>query len=112
MKSGLIEGPAFFSRSEPFESFSNNSDWLEKSRPLKKHFCFRDVNRIMVIYDKAHFNSHTVFEMHITSVLSYNFFAQFAVCTFICQVTSTRRQRSDLCGLRFKLPPVTTSLTT
>jgi len=32
--------------------------------------------------------------------------------SFICQGTSTRRQRSDLFGLRFKLPPVTTSLTT
>jgi len=31
---------------------------------------------------------------------------------FICQGTSTRRQRSDLFGLRIKLPPVTTSLTT
>jgi len=29
--------------------------------------------------------------------------------TFICQVASTRRQRSDLFGLRVKLPPVTTS---
>jgi len=27
--------------------------------------------------------------------------------SFICQGTSTRRQRSDLCGLRFKLLPVT-----
>jgi len=25
--------------------------------------------------------------------------------SFICQGTSTRRQRSDLCGLRVKLPP-------
>jgi len=33
-------------------------------------------------------------------------------CSFICQGTSTRRQRSDLFGLRVKLPPVTTSLTT
>jgi len=32
--------------------------------------------------------------------------------SFICQGTSTRRQRSDLCGLRVKLPLVTTSLTT
>jgi len=31
-------------------------------------------------------------------------------CSFICQDTSTRRQRSDLFGLRVKLPPVTTSL--
>jgi len=29
---------------------------------------------------------------------------------YICQGTSTRRQQSDLCGLRVKLPPVTTSL--
>jgi len=29
---------------------------------------------------------------------------------FICQGTSTRRQRSNLCDLRVKLPPVTTSL--
>jgi len=32
--------------------------------------------------------------------------------SFICQGTSTRRQRSDLFGLRVTLPPVTTSLTT
>jgi len=34
--------------------------------------------------------------------------------SFICQGTgnSTRRQRSDLFGLRVKLPPVTTSITT
>jgi len=32
--------------------------------------------------------------------------------SFICQGTSTRRQRNDLFGLRVKLPPVTTSLTT
>jgi len=30
--------------------------------------------------------------------------------SFIYQGTSTRRQRSDLFGLRVKLPPVTTSL--
>jgi len=32
--------------------------------------------------------------------------------SFICQGTATRRQRSDHFGLRVKLPPVTTSLTT
>jgi len=32
--------------------------------------------------------------------------------TFICQGTLNRRQRSDRYGLRVKLPPVTTSLTT
>jgi len=32
--------------------------------------------------------------------------------SFICQGTSTKRQRSDLFDLRVKLPPVTTSLTT
>jgi len=32
--------------------------------------------------------------------------------SFICQGTSTSRQRSDLCGLRVMLPPVITSLTT
>jgi len=31
--------------------------------------------------------------------------------SFICQGTSTKTQRSDLFGLRVKLPPVTTSLT-
>jgi len=31
---------------------------------------------------------------------------------FICQGTSTRRQQSDICGLRVKLPPDTTSLIT
>jgi len=39
-------------------------------------------------------------------------FPKFAVCSFICQGTSARRQRSDLCGLRVKLPSVTTSLIT
>jgi len=34
-----------------------------------------------------------------------------AVCSFICQVFSIRRQRRDLFGLRVKLPPVITSLT-
>jgi len=37
---------------------------------------------------------------------------RFAVCSFICQVASARRQRSELFGLRVKLPPVTTRLTT
>jgi len=32
--------------------------------------------------------------------------------SFICQGTSTRRKRKDLCRLLVKLPPVTTSLTT
>jgi len=32
--------------------------------------------------------------------------------SFICQGTSTRRQRSDIFGLRVKLPPVTTTPTT
>jgi len=32
--------------------------------------------------------------------------------SFICQGTSTRRQRSDLFGLRVKLTPVITRLTT
>jgi len=40
----------------------------------------------------------------------YSFFFQF--CSFICQVTLARKQRSDLFDLRVKLPPVTTSLTT
>jgi len=33
-------------------------------------------------------------------------------CSFICQGNSTRKQRSDLFGLRVKLPPVTTSIVT
>jgi len=33
-------------------------------------------------------------------------------CSFICQVASAKRQWSDLCDLRVKLPPVITSLTT
>jgi len=32
--------------------------------------------------------------------------------SFICQRTSTRKQREDLFGLRVKLLPVTTNLTT
>jgi len=32
--------------------------------------------------------------------------------SLFCQGTSTSRQRSDLFGLRVKLPPVTTCLTT
>jgi len=35
----------------------------------------------------------------------------FTGFSFICQGTSTKRQRSDLFGLRVKLPPVTTSQT-
>jgi len=34
------------------------------------------------------------------------------VCSFICQVALVMRQRSDLCGLRVKLPPATAGLTT
>jgi len=33
-------------------------------------------------------------------------------CLFICQGSSTKRQRRDLFGHRIKLPPVTISLTT
>jgi len=36
--------------------------------------------------------------------------AAVAVCSFICQVGSSGRQRSDLCGLRIKLPLVCTGL--
>jgi len=36
----------------------------------------------------------------------------YLVHSFICEGTSTRRQRRDLFGLLVKLPPVTTSLTT
>jgi len=32
--------------------------------------------------------------------------SKFAVCSFICQIASARRQRSGLSGLRVKLPPV------
>jgi len=32
------------------------------------------------------------------------------VCSLIFQVALARRQRSDLCSLQVKLPPVTTSL--
>jgi len=32
--------------------------------------------------------------------------------SFICQGTLTRRQQRNIFGLRIKLPPVTTSLTT
>jgi len=34
------------------------------------------------------------------------------LCSFICQVASDRKQRSDRYGLRVKLSPVTTHLTT
>jgi len=37
---------------------------------------------------------------------------RYNATTFICQGTSTRRQRSDLFVLRVKLPLVITSLTT
>jgi len=45
---------------------------------------------------------------------SYDFASDYTFryrYSFICQGTSTRRQRSELYGLRVKLPPVTTSLT-
>jgi len=35
-----------------------------------------------------------------------------SVCSFICQVASARRQRSDQCGFQVKLPLVATILTT
>jgi len=35
-----------------------------------------------------------------------------SICSFICQGTSTKKQRRDLFGFRDKLPPVITSLTT
>jgi len=44
--------------------------------------------------------------------LSNTYFINRFRYSFICQGTSTRRQRSDLFGLRVNLPPVTTSLTT
>jgi len=47
---------------------------------------------ILAVYD---------FEPRITHRYSFN-----------CQVTSIRRQRMDLFGLRVTLPPVTTSLAT
>jgi len=49
----------------------------------------------------AHRYSHT----HTATKLALRF-----RYSFICQGTSTRRQRSDLFGLQVKLPPVTTSL--
>jgi len=45
-----------------------------------------------------------------SNYISLKYSLQF--CSFICQVASARRQRSDLFGLRVKLPPVTTILTT
>jgi len=42
-----------------------------------------------------------------------SFFHKMIRYSFICQVrTSTRRQRSDLFGLRVQMPPITTTLTT
>jgi len=52
------------------------------------------------------------------NIISFLFSTVFAIlyssqfCSFICQVGLARRKQSDLCGLRVKLPPVTTSLTT
>jgi len=38
-----------------------------------------------------------------------NLFETLQFCLFICQVVLVRKQRSDLFGLRVKLPPVTIS---
>jgi len=40
-----------------------------------------------------------------------SFILTLGTCSFICQGTSTRRQRKNLLGLRVKLPPVTSCLT-
>jgi len=51
-----------------------------------------------------HFAQRPIFEHSVSFIL--------AVFSFICLVGSAMIQRSDLCGLRVKLLPVTTSLTT
>jgi len=55
-KSGFFGGPAFFQPIRHFESFSNYSDWLDKSRPSKKiHFYFDHVNRLYMCSVLSHF---------------------------------------------------------
>jgi len=49
------------------------------------------------------------FRMCVEKTVLYRFSYRYS---FICQGTSTRRQRRDLFGFRVKLPVVTTSLTT
>jgi len=49
----------------------------------------------------VHFTLLFCYVIENYTALHYNL--QF--CSFICQVASARRQWSDLCGLRVKLPP-------
>jgi len=48
-KVALLEGRLLFSQSELFENVSNCFEWLDKSRPSKKAFCFDHVNRINIV---------------------------------------------------------------
>jgi len=45
-KAVFLEDRLFSSQSELLENFSNCSDWLDKSRPQKSHFCINHVNRL------------------------------------------------------------------
>jgi len=46
-KVAFLEGQFLSSQSGLFENFSECSDWLDKSRPSQKHFCFDHVNRLI-----------------------------------------------------------------
>jgi len=49
-KVAFLESRLLTSQSEQFKEYSKSSDWLEKSRPSKKHFCFHHVSRIYVSF--------------------------------------------------------------
>jgi len=47
-KVAILEGRLLSSQSEQSKKFSKSPDWLEKTGPPKRHFCFDHVNRLIV----------------------------------------------------------------
>jgi len=47
-KSGFVESRLLSSQSDQFKKYSKSSDWLKKAGPLKSHFCFDHVHRLMM----------------------------------------------------------------
>jgi len=46
IKVAFLGGRLLSNQSEQSEKYCKSSDWLEKSRPSKKPFCFDYVNRL------------------------------------------------------------------
>jgi len=55
IKLAFLEGRILSSQSEQSERFSKTSDWLEKSRPLKKPPLYDHVNRLYMFKTKEAF---------------------------------------------------------